>query len=152
MNPTLRTVRQPFSLLTLILFGVCLFGATLTPAHMQGGSNQPTYTASFTDLSFSTSGDGATMTYFPVGTSQIFARWNFNNVPNGAGITLLRQWYLNGKLFIEKQEPWTLGTSGTVQNVSIYDFQSGLLPGDYSVEFYLIGHPDLMIRGYFTIS
>src|SRR5258708_3934405 len=111
---------------------------------------QPGGPLPFYNLSFSTSSTGPATAIFPRGTQQVFARWDYHFVPANSGV--LRRWYRNGVLFIEKQEPWTLGAAGTVQNVSIYDFQNGLLPGDYSVEFYLIGHPDLMIRGFFTIS
>ncbi len=148
-------MRQLLSLLTLILFVAFMFGSAPTPALMQGGSNQPTYTASFTDLSFSVSADGPVMTYFPVGTTQIFARWTFNNVPNGAGITLLRQWYLNGKLFIEKQEPWNpaWGMSGRLTHVSIYDFTEGLTPGNYHVVISLMyDFPAAQVVGDFVIA
>jgi hypothetical protein len=155
MHPTRRTIRQRMSLLALILFSAFMFASTPTPAHMQGGSNQPAYTANFTDLSFSTSSGGTPMTYFPVGTTQIFARWNFYNVPDGPGITLLRQWYLNGKLFIEKQEPWNSawGLTGRLTHISIYDFTEGLTPGYYHVVISLMyDYPAAQVVGDFAIA
>jgi hypothetical protein len=115
-----------------------------------GGSSVPNPQVMFSNLTFSTSANGPSAAIFPRGTTQIFARWNYNSIP--ANVTVLRRWYRNGVLYIEKQEPWSLGPAGTVQNVSIYDFDYGLLPGDYYVEMSLIAHPETFINGYFTIS
>ncbi len=104
----------------------------------------------FGNLTFSTAATGPKTAIFPHGTTQVFARWEYNTVPSN--VTVLRRWYRNGALFIEKQEPWSLGQIGLVQNVSIYDFDYGLLPGDYYVEMSLIGVPNSLVNGYFTIQ
>jgi len=39
-----------------------------------------------------------------------------------------------------------------VRDISLYDNQYGPLPGDYYVEISLIGFPNAMLRGYFTIQ
>lgn len=102
-------------------------------------------------LTFSNTPNGPDTALFLRGTQQVFARWDYNNVPQG--LTVIRRWYHNGVLWLERREPWTLVGTGTVQNISIYDFTSpaGLLPGDYFVQIILDGLPQTLISGYFTI-
>src|SRR5690349_9737377 len=104
-----RTYRIALAAVVLAL----LLTSLASPAHAQT-------TPRFSDLTFNTSSDGMGRTYFPSGTTQIFARWNFQNIP--AGSRLRRQWFRNGMLFIEKEEAWTWGVSGRLTNISIYDF------------------------------
>lgn len=104
----------------------------------------------FSNLTFSATPDGPAGYVFPVGSAQIFARWNYANPPPGT--TVLRRWYRNGVLWLERREPWMLGGVGTVQNVSIYDFINGLLPGDYYVEISLDGLAGSLVTGYFSIA
>ncbi len=149
MNTTRRAFRQ--SLVLLLLIGGFLFGSVPTPAHMQGGSNGPAYTTTFTDLTFGATPDGPAMTYFPVGTTQVFARWNFANVSPES--RLRRQWYLNGQLFIEKEEAWNWGVNGRLSHISIYDFNEGLTPGYYHVIITLVpNYPAAQVIGDFVIA
>ncbi len=113
-------------------------------------STQPDGPTLFYNLTFSASPDGVPSAIFPSGTREIFARWDFNYVSPESRV--LRRWYRNGVMWLERQEAWVYGTQGTVKNISIYDYQYGLLPGDYYVEISLIGYPNSMLRGYFTIS
>jgi hypothetical protein len=115
-----------------------------------GSAVQPDGPTLFFNLTFSTSPDGPAIAIFPRGTREVFARWSFNFVSPGS--VVLRRWYRNGALWLERQEPWAYGVQGQVKNISIYDYQYGLPPGDYAVEFSLIGFPNSVVRGYFTIS
>lgn len=136
---------------------------SIAPVHMQpnleptpgGGSNLPqSLGTNFSDLTFSTSSTGPIMWYFPVGTQEIFARWNYQHVPQGT--TLRRQWYRNDQLFLEKSEPWNTaawGTDGTLNQISIYDRPNGLQPGNYYVLISLMSNgPIAQISNIFTIA
>ena len=112
-------------------------------------STQPDGPTLFYNLTFSAAPDGAPSAIFPYGTREVFTRWDFNFVSPGS--VILRRWNRNGVLWLERQEPWAYGTQGTVKNISIYDYDFGLLPGDYYVEISLVGFPNSMLRGYFTI-
>jgi hypothetical protein len=154
MKPTARVLRH--SLYLIIALSLAVVAPGVGVAHMQQGTSTPAnYQAVFSDLSFSPSAGGPDTSYFPVGTQQVFARWNYFNVPNGAGITLLRQWYRNGQLFIEKQEPWNpaWGSNGRLTHISIYDFTEGLTPGYYHVVISLMyDYPAASVAGDFVIA
>src|SRR5262249_8750376 len=104
----------------------------------------------FTNLTFSTSATGSASAIFPRGTPEVFARWDFSKVSPES--ILLRRWFRNGVMWLERRQGWLYGPNGTVQNVSIYDYQYGLLPGDYRVEISLEGVTNSLIVGYFTIQ
>jgi len=110
---------------------------------------QPGGSPLFSNLTFSTSPTGPAIGVFPHGTQQIFARWNFASIP--ANAIVVRRWMRYGSVFLERQEPWTRGAQGTVSDISIYDFEFGLLPGDYTLDIFLVGVPDSLQRAYFTI-
>ncbi|MCC7448456.1 MAG: hypothetical protein IT324_13630 [Anaerolineae bacterium] len=117
-----------------------------SPAHAQTN-----YTTSFTDLTFSATSDGPAMSYFPVGTTQVFARWNFQNVSPES--RLRRQWFRDGVLFIQKEEAWTWGVNGRLSSISIYDFTEGLTPGNYHVVISLVPYaPAAQVIGDFVIA
>lgn len=123
-----------------------LLTSLASPAHAQ-----TTYTTSFTDLTFSATSDGPAMTYFPVGTTQVFARWNFQNVSPES--RLRRQWFRDGALFIQKEEAWTWGVNGRLSSISIYDFTEGLTPGYYHVVISLVPYaPAAQVIGDFVIA
>ena len=47
-----------------------------------------------------------------------------------------RDWYLDGELWLSREEPWnfaTYGTAGALQGVSIHDFEIGLPSGTYQL-------------------
>jgi hypothetical protein len=105
---------------------------------------------SFSNLTFSTSGNGLATAIFPRGIQRIYARWDFNNISPESRVR--RRWYRNGALWIEREEAWAYSASGTSRDISIYDLQNGLLPGDYYVEMSLVGNPNVFVSGYFTIA
>ncbi len=150
MKSLRRTIRKSTVLLSLL---ITVAGMLLTPrpAHMQGGSNSPAYTATFSDLSFSTSPGGPAMTYFPVSTTQIFARWSYANVSPESRVR--RLWYLNGALSIQKEDAWPGGVNGRLTSISIYDFNEGLTPGYYHVVISLVpNYPAGQVIGDFVIA
>jgi hypothetical protein len=79
-------------------------------------------------------------TSFPAGTKRIYVVWNYQNMR--AGATVRREWYLDGKLWLQREEPWDFskyGADGTVQDVSIYDDVVGLPSGAYQLKIFIDG-------------
>ncbi len=75
---------------------------------------------------------------FSSGTKQIFAVWNYVNMR--PGMTVRREWYLNGELWLTREEAWDFakyGANGTVRDVSIHDFDAGLTTGIYELRIYI---------------
>ncbi len=106
--------------------------------------------AYFSNLTFSAVATGPETLLFPLGTSEVFARWDYRDVP--ANATVVRRWYRNGVLWLTREEPWRYGREGWLTSISIYDFVNGLLPGGYYVEFELKGYPESLLRGSFNIQ
>jgi Tol biopolymer transport system component len=77
---------------------------------------------------------------FPYGTPEIFAIWPYSNMLEG--LTIRREWYLNGELWLVREEPWNYagyGAEGILTDISIYDFDQGLEPGRYQLRLYIDG-------------
>ena len=77
---------------------------------------------------------------FPEGTKQIFAHWNYQNMRQG--LTIKREWLLDGQLWLTREEPWDFakyGASGVMPDISIYDFDAGLPSGVYQLQLYIDG-------------
>lgn len=84
--------------------------------------------------------DPAGRSAFPVGTQRIYVVWNYQNMHEG--LTVKREWYLDGKLWLAREEPWDFakyGDSGVMQDVSIYDMNIGLPSGVYQLQMYIDG-------------
>ena len=47
---------------------------------------------------------------FPAGTKQVYAVWNYMNMR--AGMTVKREWYLNGQLWLTREEEWDFAKYG----------------------------------------
>lgn len=103
----------------------------------------------FSNLTFSTSVNGPAYSYFYAYTREIFARWSYVNAPYGS--ILVRRWYRNGVLWLTRREGWYRTGSGTVY-ASVYDYQYGLLPGNYYVEISLENVPNSTITGSFRVG
>ncbi len=77
----------------------------------------------FDDVSFTLNPiDAGNIYAFPNGTKQVFAIWNYHNM--GEGMVVRREWYLDGKLWLEREEPWDFakyGANGTMRDVSIHE-------------------------------
>ena len=77
---------------------------------------------------------------FPAGTKQIFAMWTYHNMQDG--MLIRREWYLDGTLWIKREEPWDFdkyGAEGVIDDISIYDFDAGLSSGFYRLQLYIDG-------------
>lgn len=88
----------------------------------------------------SDSANGSSQARFPAGTKQVFAIWNYQNMREGLAIK--REWYLDGQLWLEREETWNFakyGERGSVMDVSIYDFNIGLPSGEYKLLMYIDG-------------
>jgi len=71
-------------------------------------------------------------------TKQIYVKWFFQNMAEG--MIVKRVWYLDGKLWLTKEEAWDStknGAFGLLPGVSIYDFDNGLPSGKYQLEIYI---------------
>lgn len=129
--------------------------ATAIPSStpFQSSTAVPTFAASPTmsGLSFDTTAAGAGGTTFANGTTEIFARWNYSNVP--IGTTMRREWYRDGVLITSREEPWSAnwGATGRLTHISLYDYAEGLDSGNYYVSVSLPSY-NLTIDGNFTIS
>lgn len=76
--------------------------------------------------------DASGNSVFPAGTKQIFAHWNYENMREG--LTVKREWFLDGQLWLVREEPWDFakyGTSGVLRDISVYDLEVGLPVGSY---------------------
>ncbi len=77
---------------------------------------------------------------FPAATKQVFALWKYRSMRQG--LTVRREWYLNGELWLKREETWDFnqyGASGLVKNISIYDLDKGLPSGHYELKLYIDG-------------
>ncbi len=86
--------------------------------------------------------DDNVSSYFPNGTKQVFAIWKYQNMQDG--MVVKREWYLDGKLWLEREESWDFakyGSIGTLRDVSIYDFDAGLPSGVYQLRMFVDGAP-----------
>ena len=75
---------------------------------------------------------------FPTGTKQIFAVWHYQNMH--AGLTIKREWSLNGEPWLVREEPWDFekyGAAGVMPDISIYDLDAGLPSGLYELKVYI---------------
>lgn len=79
---------------------------------------------------------------FPSGTTRIYAIWTYSGMAQE--MLVRREWYLNGALWLEREEAWNAskyGANGTISDISIYDLKSGLPDGHYEVRLYIDGRP-----------
>jgi hypothetical protein len=87
---------------------------------------------------------------FPCGTKQIYAMWEYGNM--SPGLTIRREWYRDGQLWLEKEEMWDMekyGRYGIVLDVSVYDFENGLEPGSYLLKLFIDGR-EFLSDGYMS--
>jgi hypothetical protein len=75
---------------------------------------------------------------FPAGTKEVFAIWTYQNMH--AGVTIKREWYLNGKPWLLREEPWDFakyGENGVVRDISIFETELSLPSGVYHLRVYI---------------
>jgi len=109
--------------------------AELPPVGFTPASSNPVfYNAS---VSLDQSGAPARIA-FPTGTKQVFAVWHYHNMRSG--LTIKREWYLNGEPWLFREDPWDFGKYGAVgvmPDISIYDLDAGLPSGLYELRVYI---------------
>ncbi len=97
----------------------------------------------FTSLRFSTEPNSVDPRRFYVaGVTRICAVWDYANMR--AGLTVRRIWYLNSQVWIQRDEPWDYnkyGAAGTIQDVCIFDENTGLQAGQYDLALLINGVP-----------
>ena len=75
---------------------------------------------------------------FPAGTKAVYALWDYQNMR--AGLSVRREWYWNGQLWLTREEAWDFnkyGANGTIRDISIYDNTTGLNSGNYQLRLYI---------------
>ncbi|MEW6401582.1 MAG: hypothetical protein AB1649_07275 [Chloroflexota bacterium] len=94
---------------------------------------------------------------FPADTTRVYAVWDYQNMR--AGLTIRRDWYHNNVLWITREEAWDFskyGADGTIRDISVYDTEGPLTPGEYRLELYIDSKPQPIGGGVvwptFTIS
>lgn len=125
--------------------------ATLTPDSAPTATEQPTTDPNpptFTNPKFywyPIKHGGCGPTYrviFPARVRRVHAMWDYANMRSG--LTIHREWYQDGKLWSQLDEPWDFakyGTNGTVDDTFIYDFDAGLAPGNYELRVFINHQP-----------
>jgi hypothetical protein len=81
-----------------------------------------------------------TQRVFPSGIQQIFAIWDYANMKDG--LVIRKEWYKDEDLIQAQESKWDFqryGSKGTISDISINDFESGLNPGLYSLRLYIDG-------------
>lgn len=77
---------------------------------------------------------------FPQGIRQIFAIWDYTNMR--PGLLVRREWYKDEELILTQQEFWDFsryGSQGTIADITIHDFESGLKTGLYTLRLFING-------------
>jgi hypothetical protein len=126
-------------------------GIQQTPPPVGGGGGGTIQTGAFSNLTFSTAGDGPAMASFPAGTQVVYARFDFSGIQPGG--TLQRVWTLNGQPYLNRSEVWNpnWGSNGRLTHISIYDYNGMLPSGTYAVSIFLVG-TNIAVSGSFTIA
>lgn len=96
---------------------------------------------SFSSVRFSPQPDDSlTRNFYVAGTPRIFALWNYNDMLEG--MVVKRVWKLNDEEWIEREEVWPFsryGKAGTVRDIYIFDDETGIQAGKYSLTLYIDG-------------
>jgi len=82
--------------------------------------------------------DGTFQSLYLAGTKQVFSIWDYENMRDG--LIIRREWYLDGKLWLKREELWDFskyGANGTVRDISIYDLDYGLPSGSYQLRLFI---------------
>lgn len=77
-----------------------------------------------------------------IAPNEVFVQFEYANIPDGAA--LRRDWYFNNALFISREEPWdgdAFGRDGLRNDISIFDYESGLAFGVYQLDLFIDGVP-----------
>lgn len=106
----------------------------------------PDLTPSFgPNIRFSEGAGKPELRSFAPKTRQVFASWEYANMREG--LTVRREWYLNGQLWLARDETWDFakyGANGTIADVSIYDLDVGLPSGTFQLRLFINGQPQFV--------
>jgi hypothetical protein len=94
----------------------------------------------FTNLRFATQPNGIPQKIFVAGTRRIYAIWDYANM--STGLTVHRIWKKNDEVWFDRSSAWDMvsySSLGTIRDISIFDFDTGLQPGKYSLELEING-------------
>ena len=98
-------------------------------------------TGRFTNLQFSFQPRGVPSGFFQEGIEEIYAGWDYYDMSEGD--VMRRIWYRDGKEWLVREENWDMakyGSSGTVQDIFIYDYEgAGIEPAEYELVLYING-------------
>jgi sugar lactone lactonase YvrE len=130
-------------------------GAPLLPLSTPTPTTPPSPQPRFSNgIDFATEPNRAkTQRVFPTGTRQIFALWNYANMTPQQRVR--REWYRDNVLWLVRDETWDYtryGRDGTLQDVSVHDFESGLQAGLYTLRLYIDDQPQAAFENYGPIS
>ncbi len=114
------------------------------------GSSAPS-SDNFCCLYFAAGPYGQATDTFPAGTEIIYAIWDYKALSPGDRIR--RIWIRDGLIWLPRVETWDwdkYGASGTVRDLSIFDFEgTGLRSATYQLQLYL--NDELQEEGTFVI-
>jgi hypothetical protein len=102
----------------------------------------------FNSLSFGTTPTSTAQTNFEAGVTEVFARWSFANIPDGANLEL--KWFHDEALVHTDSTTWDQGASGNY--ASAISDASGLAAGNWRVAISLNGYPTASLEGSFTVA
>ena len=77
---------------------------------------------------------------FPLGTRQVFVAWEYRNMREG--LKIRKVWYRNSQVWFIQDDQWDFkryGSDGTIEDVTVYDFEKGLSEGTYWLRLYIDG-------------
>ncbi|MDJ0755629.1 MAG: hypothetical protein QNJ45_19035 [Ardenticatenaceae bacterium] len=103
--------------------------------------------SSLTDLYFSLSADEQQRFSLFDNASEVFAIISYENMSQGD--VFKRDWYLNGRLLVSREENWDFtmyGDSGTRTDISLFDFEEGLTFGNYRLVLSVNGEKQIERR------
>ena len=107
-----------------------------SPSPVASASAQTTH---FCCLRFAPGPYASPSDVFPAGTEIVYAVWDYSSLAPADRIR--RIWLRNGLIWLAREEDWdweTYGASGTVRDLSIFDFEgSGLLSAEYTLQLYV---------------
>ena len=114
----------------------------------------------FTNLRFSAEPDENMARQFYVeGIARVFAIWDFSGMREG--MVVRRAWTRDNEEWIVREEPWPYyryGSAGTVRDIYVFEEESGLSQGEYSLTLSIDGvvqslqeEPDVPISSTFWI-
>lgn len=146
-TPNLQLTEFTGSLATQnVLLATRIAAPTRTPSqsesHLSTLTPSPTLSPPlFTNLRFSPEPDENLARQFYVeGTTRVFAIWDYSGMREG--MVVRRAWTRDNEEWIVREEPWPYnkyGSAGTVRDIFVFEEESGLTRGEYSLTLSIDG-------------